>query len=183
MRWCQDLVKHRGAGPTPPGRGQKETDKCAAAGVSPVSRLRGRSHVFCPRQGAAELLRAALLPGVPSLRQAPRNPVPHPHPVLQFSFPLSASHHLHLAARHPGFTTCPESGSSAAPLEASRPAAGAEPGSSPTSWRWGICDSPHDLRLGAQADSSTEIPACRTGRFNTFPKQLFPDRCHFKVVP
>ncbi|XP_078288344.1 uncharacterized protein LOC144612766 [Panthera onca] len=63
LRWCHDSVKHWGAGPTPPGRGQEETDKCAAAGVSRVPGLRNRPYNLSPRQGAAQLLRPALQPG------------------------------------------------------------------------------------------------------------------------
>lgn len=182
MPGCQDLVKHQGAGPAPPGRGQEETDKCAARGVSPVSGRGARPRVPARLRGAAELaaLGPALQPGSPALAAPgappPRSPdrdplLPVCIPAAQLTPPPPRSPAAWLR-RPPG----PESGSKAAPAEeASRPAARAAPGSPPASRPRGICDSPHYLRPGARADSCTHHPA---GQFNTLPEQLLPDRSH-----
>lgn len=129
--------------------------------------------------GAAQL-RAP--PGGPAARprscQAPRNPVPCPDPTLQVHPPAAAP--TPPTPRSPA--PCP--GASAAPPQASRPAACAAPRLGLRQPRpWGICDSPYCLRPGAQADSSADKPAGRAGQFNTFPEQLFPDRFHMKVFP
>lgn len=163
MRRCHNSVKHRGAGPTPPGRGQEETDKCAAAGVSRVFGLRIRPHNLAPRQGAAQRLLPALLPGFLDLRLAPRTPVPYPYLVSQ-SYILASPTLQPTQPGNPGSQTCSESGSLQLPRPArllkgaSRLSARAEPGSSLSSPPRGVCDSPHFSRPGAQAVTSTDKP-------------------------
>ncbi|XP_007461340.1 PREDICTED: uncharacterized protein LOC103073694, partial [Lipotes vexillifer] len=165
LRWCQGLLKHWGAGLIPPGRGQEETDKCATPGVNRVSRLGIRPYVLAGRRGAAQLLGPAMLPGNPALHQAPGTPVLYPDPVSRSYIPTTPTRNR--VAWHPGFTTLPSQG----PLQflrraqllsgASGPAARAEPGSSPSSLPWGVCDSPHYSRPGDRADSSTDKPCSK----------------------
>lgn len=64
MRWCHDLVKHWGAGWTPRGRGQQETDKCAAPGVGRGSPPHSDPTAFpgAPALAAAQLRTAACSP-------------------------------------------------------------------------------------------------------------------------
>lgn len=121
MRRCQDLVKHQGAGPTPPGRGQKETDKCAAAGGSPGSRLRGRPRVPARLQGCP-----APLPC--SRARRPATQFRYPDPMLQVDIP--AADPTPPTPRSPAswLYRPPRPGSSAASPTASWPAAGAARG-------------------------------------------------------
>lgn len=126
-----------------------------------------QSGILAPRQGAGQLLEPALLPGIPDPRQAARTP--DPRSISRAGIPS-----LHPRSSPPTSPTPRSSASwlhsptqSQGPLQlllkASRPAARAEAGSSPISSPWGVCDSPHYLRPGAQADSSVDKPS-RRGR-------------------
>lgn len=155
MRWCHDSLTHRGAGATPPGRGQAETDKCAAAGVSPVPGLCSRPSNLSPRLGAAPRLRPAVQPGAPVPCPDPgsQSCIPAPHPPSNLHRPTTGGHRL---AQTQGRLRRPRPARLL--LGASRPAARAEPGSSLSFRPRGVCDSPQYSRLRAPADTSTDKP-------------------------
>ena len=187
LRWCHDLLIHWGAGLIPPGRGQEETDKCAAPEVSRVSWPGIRPCVLARRQGAAQLLGSALLSGSPALPQDPGTPFSYPDPDPSRICLLFPTPTRNLVAWHPGFTTLPSQvllqflrlvqllfrgfpvrGQSWAWIFTKLPAPG-------SLWVTPLFGSWRPCRLYRQ--TSLEL----AGWFNTFSEQLFPDRFHFKV--